>query len=174
MDIIGNGTPPRWAQRPASPGLPHQAEAGLGADGEADLDLDAEPAPAPEPVRRRPFADLVSAESFAVAALAVAFAALIGNNWTMYLLFDSLNTMQPTPQQQLRTGAISHAVPAALTLVLGVTALLRRRPDGPSWVRGVAGGAVLLGLVLGILALILLQRSSVTPDTIGSGAFDGV
>jgi hypothetical protein len=163
MDIIGNGSPPREPQRPAAPGLPP--------DPGTHLDLDAEPEPERQPARRRPFADLMSAESCAVAALALAFAALVGNDWTSYLLFDTFADLQPSPQRQLRNGAIAHAVPAALTLALGAGALLRWRPDGPAWVRGVAGGAVLLGLVLVAITLVLLQQASVAPGAFSGGSF---
>jgi hypothetical protein len=58
-------------------------------------------------------------------------------------------------------------VAAAVTLVPGLGALYRRtRPD---WVRGVAGGAVLLGALLLALAAVFLWRSGQTPNTFQSG-----
>jgi hypothetical protein len=164
MDIIGNGSPVNGPRPATSADLPldRYAEDDL----DLDLDLDAQPEPRPREGRRL-LADVVSAESLAVAALAIGMSALVGSPWLMYVLFSDFSGVQPTPQQELRQRATVFGVGAAFTLAPGLGALLRR--TRPTWVRGVAGGAVVLGLLLLGLAVMFLWRSADAPGTVASG-----
>jgi nitrate reductase gamma subunit len=174
MDILGNG-PPAERARAGAEAAPERATGDpVDWDAEPDLDLDA-PEEEPEPAaRRRPLADLVSAESLAVAGLAVGVTSMTGPAWMTMLMFSSSgNPGTTTEQRQLQLYATLHGAAAALTLVLGVTALLRRPPTGPAWVRALAGAATILGLLLAVVALVLLQRSLGMPDTTDTGTFGG-
>ena len=149
MDVIGNGAP-------------------AGRDPEPDLDLDATPGPVASPRRaRRVLADVLSAESLAVAALAIGASVPAGSSWLTYLLFNGYGEIQPSPQAELRQRATVFAAAAALTLAPGVAALLRR--GRPTWVRGVAGGAVILGVLLLAAAALFLWRSAGAPATFPTG-----
>ena len=170
MDIIGNGAPVDGPRRTTSTDLPPDRYAEPDLDLDLHLDLDADPEP--EPSRRegrRLFADVVSAESLAIAALAIGTSALVGSSWLMYVLFSDFSAVQPSPQQELRQRATVFGVGAAFTLAPGLGALLRR--TRPTWVRGVAGGAVVLGLLLLGLAAMFLWRAVDAPGTVDSGAF---
>jgi hypothetical protein len=162
MDIIGNGSPVNGPRRATSADLP------LEWDAEPVLDLDAEPEPVPSRRQgRRLLADVVSAESLAIAALGIGMSALTGSSWLMYVLFSDFSGVQPSPQTELRQRATVFGVGAAFTLAPGLGALLRR--TRPTWVRGVAGGAVVLGLLLLGLAVMFLWRSADAPGTVASG-----
>ena len=80
-----------------------------------------------------------------------------------FLLSGSYDGTRSGPQDQLRQGALVHGLPAALTLILGPGALLRRRADGPGRVRGRAGGAVPTGVVPVAIAPVFLQRAAGAP-----------
>jgi hypothetical protein len=122
MDIIGNGAP---ADRPHGRDVPRERDA------EAHLDLDAEPGPVAAPARGRLLPDLLSAESLAVGALVLGAGTLFGGSWMQFLLFGNYDGTAPGPQEQYLRAAVLSGVPAALTLVLGLGALARRRADGP-------------------------------------------
>jgi hypothetical protein len=148
VDIIGSGSP---------------ADAPRQATSEADLHLDWDPEDI-DPVPHRPFADIVSTEALAVAALVVGAAAMIGLSSLSYLLFEGYGYQPPAPRQQMEQRSGLYGLAAALTLILALGSLLRRPVAGSLWARGLAGAAVLLGLVLAGIALLFLQRAGVVPE----------
>lgn len=126
---------------------------------------DAEPGPTPLPADEhtgtgtRIRAAMGSAESLSVAALLVAVLTLSSSLPTQLFAWIALNldSVNGVTQRDLAfplLQAAGHGVFAVLTLALASTAIARADVFSPSWVRGVAGGAAIAGLVGGIVALI--------------------
>lgn len=98
---------------------------------------------------------ILSAEALSVTGILVALLASTGAfENLLYLGGDNI-----TPQALLRLYGVRMAIAGALTLGLGVGAIYRLLPDSPRAVRGAAGAATLLGLIMLVVAAVVVVRS---------------
>jgi hypothetical protein len=110
----------------------------------------ATPADATGPVGLRALllGTIASAEALALTGVIVAIGTSV-NSLTSMLAFLSPTS---TPRDQLDAFAMAYALGGILAAALGVAACLRLRPHSNQVVRGLAGAAVLLGVLLLVLA----------------------
>jgi hypothetical protein len=108
-----------------------------------------EPAPPPAGARTLLVGTVASSESLGVAGVLVALATALSSFPSMFAFMSSTNG---GPDEQFDAFAMSFALGGVLAVALGVAACLRLRPDSHPLVRGLAGGAVILGVLLVVLA----------------------
>jgi hypothetical protein len=107
---------------------------------------------------------ITSAEAMGVAGVLMAFGTSV-SSLPMLLAFTS-NT--DTPRGQYETFAMTFALGGLVAVALGAAACLRLRADSHPLVRGMAGAAVILGIVLVVLAAFVTIQASSLPAPIDS------
>jgi hypothetical protein len=152
--LAGNprvGTPPGGIPAATPPGGQPQA---------------AQPVPAaPQSVRNQLLGTVASPEAMSVAGVLMAFGTSI-SSLPMLLTFASGTS---TPRTQYDAFAMTFALGGLVAVALGVAACLRLRPDSHPLVRGMAGAAIILGIVLVVLAAFITIQASGVPAEFGSG-----
>ena len=134
-------------EAPAAPGPVAAAP-----DAAAPAAAPAVPAPEPPPpagARTLLVGTVASSESLGVAGVLVALATALSSFPSMFAFMSSTSG---GPSEQFDAFAMSFALGGVLAGALGAGACLRLRPDSHPLVRGLAGGAVILGVLLVILA----------------------
>jgi len=104
---------------------------------------------------------VASAESLGVAGVIVALGTAVSS---FPQVFAFMSNPTGDAGDQLDIFAMAFALGGVIAAGLGVTACLRLRPDSHPLVRGLAGGAVILGVILvSLAALTAIQAADVTP-----------
>jgi len=114
---------------------------------------------APLTVRNQLVGTIASAEAMGVAGVLMAFGTSI-SSLPMLLAFTSGTD---TPRGQYEAFAMTFALGGLVALALGVAACLRLRAESHQLVRGLAGAAVILGIVLVVLAAFVTIQASGLP-----------
>ena len=117
-------------------------------------------APPPSP-RALLVGTVASAESLGVAGVMVALGTAISS---FPQVFAFMSNPTGDAGDQLDIFAMAFAMGGVLAAGLGLAACLRLRPDSHPLARGLAGGAVILGVILvSLAALTAIQAADVTP-----------
>jgi hypothetical protein len=125
------------------------------------------PSAAPLGPRAQLIATVASSESLGVAGVLIALATSIASFPSLFGLMGSGGNSR----SMFDAFAMAFALGGVLAAALGVAACLRLRPDSHPIVRGLAGAAVILGLVLVTLAAFTAIQAGDVPtgvDTTGS------
>jgi hypothetical protein len=126
----------------------------------------AQPVPAaPQSVRNQLVGTVASPEAMGVAGVLMAFGTSV-SSLPMLLAFTSGTN---TPRSQYESFAMTFALGGLVALALGAAACLRLRPDSHPLVRGMAGAAVILGIVLVVLAAFVTIQASGLPAEFDPG-----
>jgi hypothetical protein len=104
---------------------------------------------------RRPFWPWLTAESLSVAAITCAAASFLGSTALQYVMFFFQLSFGQESRSFKQYGVIvaGSGGLALIGLALGILALRRAGPGTPRWVGGLAGGAVILALVMAVLIM---------------------
>jgi hypothetical protein len=131
------------------------------------------PAPQPEPAppagpRALLVGTVASAESLSVAGVLVAVTTAISSFPSLYAFVGGSGG----PREQYEAFAMTFALGGLIAAALGVAACLRLKPDTHPLVRGLAGGAVILGVLLVVLAAFTTIQAGDLPSPEGTD-FEG-
>jgi hypothetical protein len=117
------------------------------------------PAP-PQSPRALLLGTLASAEALAVAGVLIAVVTATSSFPSLFAFVGSTGG----PKEQFEAFATMFTIGGLLAAALGVAACLRLKPDTHPVVRGLAGGAVILGVVLLVLAAVTTIQAGDLPS----------